>query len=56
MGALIISPTRELAQQTLEVLKPLAQVNNLSVGSLMGGTKNIASKLRQLNSVGKINA
>ncbi|KAK8730732.1 hypothetical protein OTU49_007896 [Cherax quadricarinatus] len=39
VGALIISPTRELAQQISLVLKPLADVHEFSTLTLIGGTK-----------------
>ncbi|XP_069167149.1 probable ATP-dependent RNA helicase pitchoune isoform X2 [Procambarus clarkii] len=39
VGALIISPTRELAQQISQVLKPLADVHGFSCLTLIGGTK-----------------
>ena len=53
VGALITSPTRELAQQIFEVLKPLAQASELSIGALMGGSKNISSKIKHLSKEGK---
>ena len=37
MGALIISPTRELAYQTFEVLRRVGQQHNLSAALIIGG-------------------
>ncbi|KAG7163720.1 ATP-dependent RNA helicase HAS1-like, partial [Homarus americanus] len=39
VGALIITPTRELAQQIALVLKPLANAHGFSSLTLIGGTK-----------------
>lgn len=39
VGALIISPTRELAQQIALVLQPLAEAHGFSSQTLIGGTK-----------------
>lgn len=39
VGALIISPTRELAQQIAAVLKPLAEAFGFSSITVTGGTK-----------------
>ncbi|XP_071542145.1 uncharacterized protein [Panulirus ornatus] len=39
VGALIISPTRELAQQIALVLQPLAEAHGFSSQTLTGGTK-----------------
>ena len=37
MGALIISPTRELAYQTFEVLKKIGRFHDFSAGLVIGG-------------------
>jgi ATP-dependent RNA helicase DDX10/DBP4 len=37
LGALIISPTRELAFQTFEVLKKLGKFHDFSAGLVIGG-------------------
>ncbi|XP_068227328.1 uncharacterized protein [Palaemon carinicauda] len=42
VGALVISPTRELAQQTAQLVKPLADAHGLSSLSLVGGNKDKA--------------
>jgi len=37
LGILIISPTRELAYQTFEVLKKIGQFHDFSAGLIIGG-------------------
>ena len=37
LGALIISPTRELAYQIFEVLKHIGRYHDFSVGLVIGG-------------------
>jgi len=37
LGVLIISPTRELAYQTFEVLKKIGQFHDFSAGLIIGG-------------------
>lgn len=37
LGALIISPTRELAYQTFEVLKRIGKRHDFSAGLVIGG-------------------
>ena len=37
LGALIISPTRELAFQTFEVLKKIGKFHDFSAGLVIGG-------------------
>lgn len=39
VGALVISPTRELALQIAQVLKPLAEAHDFSSLTLIGGKK-----------------
>ncbi|EFC50712.1 dead box RNA helicase [Naegleria gruberi] len=41
LGALILSPNRELAQQIFEVLKLCGRYHHFSAGLLVGGTKNL---------------
>jgi len=37
LGMLVISPTRELAYQTFEVLKKIGQFHDFSAGLIIGG-------------------
>jgi superfamily II DNA/RNA helicase len=37
LGALVISPTRELAYQTFEVLKKIGSFHDFSAGLVIGG-------------------
>lgn len=46
-GAVIISPTRELAMQTYGVLRDLAKFHNVTYGLVMGGT-NRAEEAKKL--------
>ncbi|XP_069747393.1 probable ATP-dependent RNA helicase DDX10 [Narcine bancroftii] len=46
MGALIISPTRELALQTFEVLRKVGKNHDFSAGLIMGGKKLEGESLR----------
>ncbi len=39
LGALIISPTRELAYQTFEVLRKVGKFHDFSAGLIIGGKK-----------------
>lgn len=51
LGALIISPTRELAVQTFEVLRKIGRYHNLSAGLVIGGKslKEEADRLSRMN-------
>ena len=49
MGALIISPTRELAYQTFEVLRRVGQQHNLSAALVIGG-KDVKSERKRIQS------
>ena len=40
MGALVISPTRELAYQTFEVLRSVGKYHDFSAGLVIGGKVN----------------
>ena len=51
LGALILSPTRELALQIFEVLKKIGKYHNFSAGLLIGGKDLKTEKER----VGKMN-
>lgn len=44
VGAIIISPTRELAAQTAEVLKPLAEALNFKHRLLIGGSDGVSAE------------
>jgi ATP-dependent RNA helicase DDX10/DBP4 len=39
LGALVISPTRELAVQTFDVLRKIGEYHNFSAGLVIGGKK-----------------
>ena len=45
LGVLIISPIRELAYQTFEVLKKIGQFHDFSAGLIIGGKVNHYSLL-----------
>ena len=47
-GAIIISPTRELAMQTYGVLRDLMKFHNMTYGLIMGGT-NRAEEAKKLS-------
>lgn len=49
VGALIISPTRELAQQIALVLQPLADAHGFSSQTFIGGTKLKDEELKEGN-------
>lgn len=49
VGALIISPTRELAQQIALVLQPLAEAHGFSSQTLTGGSKSKDEDLKEGN-------
>ena len=42
LGVLVISPTRELAYQTFEVLKKIGKYHDFSAGLVIGGKVSIA--------------
>lgn len=48
LGALIISPTRELAMQIFEELRKVGQRHDLSAGLLIGG-KNVKEEQDRVN-------
>jgi superfamily II DNA/RNA helicase len=43
LGILVISPTRELAYQTFEVLKKIGQLHDFSAGLIIGGKVRLTS-------------
>ena len=45
MGALIISPTRELAYQIFEVLRVVGKFHDFSAGLVIGGKVRISNRL-----------
>ena len=49
LGVLIISPTRELAYQTFEVLKKIGQLHDFSAGLIIGGKVNRHCRSLNLN-------
>lgn len=49
LGALIISPTRELAYQTFDVLRKIGRGHDLSAGLIIGGKDLIEEQSRILN-------
>lgn len=49
LGVLIISPTRELAYQTFEVIRRVGRYHDFSVGLVIGG-KNIKEEAKRINS------
>ncbi|XP_048239770.1 probable ATP-dependent RNA helicase DDX10 isoform X1 [Haliotis rufescens] len=53
MGALIISPTRELAYQTFEVLRKIGKLHDFSAGLVIGGKhlKEESERINQTNIV-----
>ncbi|KAK9935668.1 hypothetical protein M0R45_022758 [Rubus argutus] len=44
VGSIIISPTRELASQTFDVLKAVGRHHNFSAGLLIGGRKDVETE------------
>ncbi len=48
LGALVISPTRELAMQIFEELRKVGQRHDLSAGLLIGG-KNVKEEQDRVN-------
>lgn len=49
VGSIIISPTRELADQLFEVLKAVGKHHSLSAGLLIGGRKDIDVEKERVN-------
>ena len=49
-GALVLSPTRELAVQIFQVLKQVGKFHNFSVGLLIGGKKDFFDEQKQITS------
>ncbi|XP_062000097.1 DEAD-box ATP-dependent RNA helicase 32-like [Rosa rugosa] len=49
VGSIIISPTRELAAQTFDVLKWVGKYHNFSAGLLIGGRKDVQVEKERVN-------
>lgn len=49
VGSIIISPTRELASQTFDVLKAVGRHHNFSAGLLIGGRKDVEAEKERVN-------
>lgn len=53
LGALIISPTRELALQIFEELRKVGKYHSFSAGLLIGG-KSIDDEAKKINSMSRM--
>jgi ATP-dependent RNA helicase DDX10/DBP4 len=49
VGSIIISPTRELADQIFDVLKSIGKYHGFSAGLLIGGRKDVAMEKERVN-------
>lgn len=49
VGSIIISPTRELADQLFDVLKAVGKYHNFSAGLLIGGRKDVDTEKERIN-------
>lgn len=49
MGSIIISPTRELADQLFDVLKAVGKHHNFSAGLLIGGRRDVDMEKEHVN-------
>ncbi|XP_050372968.1 DEAD-box ATP-dependent RNA helicase 32 [Argentina anserina] len=49
VGCIIISPTRELASQTFDVLRAVGKHHNFSAGLLIGGRKDVEAEKERVN-------
>ncbi|KAM5566521.1 DEAD-box ATP-dependent RNA helicase 32 [Rosa sericea] len=49
VGSIIISPTRELASQTFDVLRAVGKHHNFSAGLLIGGRKDVEAEKERVN-------
>lgn len=49
VGSIIISPTRELADQLFDVLKAVGKYHNFSAGLLIGGRKDVDTEKERVN-------
>jgi len=49
VGSIIISPTRELADQIFGVLKAIGEHHGFSAGLLIGGRKDVAAEKERVN-------
>lgn len=51
VGAIILSPTRELAGQIFDVLKSVGKYHNFSAGLLIGGRKEVNIEKEHVNNL-----
>ena len=49
VGSIILSPTRELANQTFDVLRSVGRHHNFSAGLLIGGHKDVDMEKEHVN-------
>ena len=49
VGSIILSPTRELAGQTFDVLRSVGKHHNFSAGLLIGGHKDVDTEKERVN-------